>query len=354
MSSISLRDIRKAYVNGPQVLHGVSLDIEPGEFVVVVGPSGCGKSTLLRLIAGLDKCEDGTIEIGGKRANDLPPQDRDIAMIFQNYALYPHMTVRDNIAFGLELRGMSKTERHERAERVAATLQLHAYLDRKPAALSGGQRQRVAMGRAMARNAAIFLMDEPLSNLDNSLRISMRTEIKELHRQLGATIVYVTHDQTEALSLADRIAVMKDGHLLQFDRPEVIYDRPSNRFVASFLGSPPMNFLASNSLPGWTGAGEVTVGLRPDLLTVHHEKPNQQALPARLLLSEMTGSDMLLHCETPAGRLTVSAPRKTMARETEQLWIGFDLDRALFFDPQNGDRVDLPAGGHMEGRGTAS
>ncbi|KQQ44777.1 sugar ABC transporter ATP-binding protein [Rhizobium sp. Leaf311] len=345
MSSISLREVRKAYVNGPQVLHGVSLDIQPGEFVVIVGPSGCGKSTLLRLIAGLDKCEDGTIEIGGKRANDLPPQDRDIAMIFQNYALYPHMTVRENIAFGLELRGMKKSERNGRAQSVAKTLQLDAYLDRKPAALSGGQRQRVAMGRAMARDASIFLMDEPLSNLDNSLRISMRTEIKELHRQLGATIVYVTHDQTEALSLADRIAVMKDGHLLQFDRPDVIYDRPVNRFVASFLGSPPMNFVAADKIPSWVGEGGLTVGLRPDLLTVHNEKPLQAALPARVILSEMTGSDMLLHCETPAGRLTVITPRKVLGKNAEQLWIGFDLDRALFFDSHSGNRVDLLASG---------
>lgn len=341
MSGISLRDIRKAYVNGPQVLHGVSLDIEPGEFVVIVGPSGCGKSTLLRLIAGLDRCEDGTIDIGEARANDLAPQDRDIAMIFQNYALYPHMTVRENIAFGLELRGIKKSERNERAQSVAKTLQLEPYLDRKPAALSGGQRQRVAMGRAMARNASIFLMDEPLSNLDNALRITMRTEIKELHRQLGATIVYVTHDQTEALSLADRIAVMKDGHLLQFDRPEVIYDRPANRFVASFLGSPPMNFVNADMLPGWVGPKGLTAGLRPEILSVHAEKPHQAALSARLLLSEMTGSDMLLHCESPAGRLTVSAPRQDQPKDAEQFWIAFDLDRALFFDSQSGERVDL-------------
>ena len=341
MSEISLRNIRKAYVNGPQVLHGVSFDIQSGEFVVIVGPSGCGKSTLLRLIAGLDRCEDGTIEIGGRLANDLAPQDRDIAMIFQSYALYPHMTVRENIAFGLELRGMKKSERNERAQCVAKTLQLEAYLDRKPAALSGGQRQRVAMGRAMARNASIFLMDEPLSNLDNALRITMRTEIKELHRQLGATMVYVTHDQTEALSLADRIAVMKDGHLLQFDRPDVIYDRPANRFVASFLGSPPMNFVPADMLPGWVGPQGLTAGLRPEILSVHAEKPHGTALMARLLLSEMTGADMLLHCESLAGRLTVSAPRQDMPKDTGQFWIAFHLDRALFFDSQSGERVDL-------------
>jgi sn-glycerol 3-phosphate transport system ATP-binding protein/multiple sugar transport system ATP-binding protein len=341
MSGISLQDIRKSYPNGPRILHGVSLDIKAGEFVVIVGPSGCGKSTLLRLIAGLDRCEEGRIEIGGRLANDLAPQDRDIAMIFQNYALYPHMTVRENIAFGLELRGVKKAERNERASDVARMLQLEPYLDRKPAALSGGQRQRVAMGRAMARNASIFLMDEPLSNLDNALRITMRTEIKELHRQLGATIIYVTHDQTEAMSLADRVAVMKDGHLQQFDRPDVIYDRPRNRFVASFLGVPPINFLDADALPGLENVRGFTVGLRPELLTVHATNPGGAALRARLLMSEMTGSDMLLHCESPAGRLTVTAARRDMPENVDEFWVSCDLDRALFFDGQSGDRVDL-------------
>ncbi|KQV84423.1 ABC transporter ATP-binding protein [Rhizobium sp. Root1220] len=341
MSGISLRDIRKSYPNGPRVLHGVSMDIKPGEFVVIVGPSGCGKSTLLRLMAGLDRCEEGEIKIGGRIANDVAPQDRDIAMIFQNYALYPHMTVRENIAFGLELRGMKKGERNLRAENVAEALQLEAYLDRKPGALSGGQRQRVAMGRAMARNASIFLMDEPLSNLDNSLRVAMRTEIKELHRQLGATIVYVTHDQTEALSLADRVAVMKDGHLLQFDRPEVIYDRPRNRFVASFLGVPPINLLPAAMLPGWDGVPGLTAGLRPDMLSVHLAAPSQPAFPARITVSELTGSDVLLHCDTPAGRLTVNAPRKDVPPGKADVWITYDLEQVLFFDDASGERVEF-------------
>jgi ABC-type sugar transport system ATPase subunit len=299
---------------------------------------------LLRLMAGLDCCDEGRIEIGGRLANDLAPQDRDIAMIFQNYALYPHMTVRENIAFGLELRGMRKAERNGRAEDVARMLQLEAYLDRKPAALSGGQRQRVAMGRAMARNASIFLMDEPLSNLDNALRITMRTEIKELHRKLGATIVYVTHDQTEALSLADRVAVMKDGRLLQFDRPEAIYDTPKNQFVASFLGMPPINFVMPEALPGWKGPAGLTIGLRPDVLSVHGGNPGGAALPARLVLSEMTGAEMLLHCESPAGRLTVTAARRDLPADVGSLWISCDLDRALFFDSQSGDRVELARG----------
>ncbi|WP_137132242.1 ABC transporter ATP-binding protein [Rhizobium sp. FY34] len=341
MSGISLRNIRKAYPGGPTVLHDVSMEFHPGEFIVIVGPSGCGKSTLLRLIAGLERPDAGEIEIAGIRANDLAPQDRDIAMIFQNYALYPHMSVRENIAFGLELRGMPKAERNRRAQEVARMLQLEPYLERKPGALSGGQRQRVAMGRAMARNTSTFLMDEPLSNLDNALRIAMRTEIKELHRQLGATIVYVTHDQTEALSLADRVAVMKDGHLQQFDRPDVIYDRPANRFVASFLGVPPINFVAAEKLPGWQGMQGLTAGLRPDILKLHAQRPARPSLEARLVLSEMTGSDLLLHCDSAAGRLTVTAPRREVTEQARQLWISYDLDRALFFDNDSGERVDL-------------
>jgi sn-glycerol 3-phosphate transport system ATP-binding protein/multiple sugar transport system ATP-binding protein len=344
MSGITLRNIRKSYPGGPEVLHGVSMDIKSGEFVVIVGPSGCGKSTLLRLIAGLERCEEGDIEISGRRANDLAPQDRDIAMIFQNYALYPHMTVRENIAFGLELRGMPKAERNARAESVAKTLQLEPYLDRKPGALSGGQRQRVAMGRAMARNSSIFLMDEPLSNLDNALRVAMRTEIKELHRQLGATIVYVTHDQTEALSLADRIAVMKDGDLLQFDTPEAIYDQPQNRFVAGFLGVPAMNFLPVEHLPGWQGRRGLTAGLRPESLAIRAEEPAEPALPVRLMLSEMTGSDIILHCDSPAGRITLTSSRKDVPRHADNFWVMCDLDQAVFFDNQSGSRVDLSAG----------
>ncbi|TRL34911.1 ABC transporter ATP-binding protein [Rhizobium straminoryzae] len=347
MSGISLRNIRKAYPGGPTVLHDVSMEFQPGEFIVIVGPSGCGKSTLLRLIAGLERADAGEIKIAGKRANDLPPQDRDIAMIFQNYALYPHMSVRENIAFGLELRGMPKAERNRRAEEVARMLQLEPYLERKPGALSGGQRQRVAMGRAMARNTSTFLMDEPLSNLDNALRVAMRTEIKDLHRQLGATIVYVTHDQTEALSLADRVAVMKDGHLLQFDRPDVIYDRPANRFVAGFLGVPPINFLPTEKLPGCAGlagSDDLTAGLRPDILAVHTAQPAGPSLAARVVMAEMTGSDLLLHCDTAAGRLTALAPRLALGGGTEQVWISYDLDRALFFDNQSGARVDYVPG----------
>ena len=341
MSAITLRDIRKSYAHGPQVLHGVSMDIADGEFIVIVGPSGCGKSTLLRLIAGLEPCEEGELLIDGARANALAPQDRDIAMIFQNYALYPHMTVLQNIAFGLELRRVPKRDRLARARAVAETLQLTPYLDRKPGALSGGQRQRVAMGRAMARNSSTFLMDEPLSNLDNALRVAMRTEIKDLHRQLGATMIYVTHDQTEALSLADRIAVMKDGHLQQFDTPEAIYDRPANRFVAGFLGQPAMNFVPAARLAGWSGRADVEVGFRPDALEVFTAPPARPALEARVTLAEMTGATVILYCDSAAGRLSAVVPRgEGLPQEGATVWLAFDPDKALCFDTTSGARLN--------------
>ena len=341
MSAITLTDIRKSYTNGPQVLHGVSMDIADGEFVVIVGPSGCGKSTLLRLIAGLEPCEDGDLRIDGQRANDLAPQDRDIAMIFQNYALYPHMSVLQNIAFGLELRRIPKRERLDRARAVAETLQLTPYLDRKPGAHSGGQRQRVAMGRAMARNCSTFLMDEPLSNLDNALRVAMRTEIKDLHRQLGATMIYVTHDQTEALSLADRIAVMKDGHLQQFDTPDAIYDRPANRFVAGFLGQPSMNFVPAARLPGWTGRGDVDLGVRPDATEVHTRPPAGPAFEARVGLAEMTGSTVTLYCDCAEGRICAVVPRGAgLPAEGDTVWLAFDPTSVLCFDSRSGARLD--------------
>lgn len=344
MTGITLTEIRKRYANGPQVLHGVSMDIQPGEFVVIVGPSGCGKSTLLRMIAGLEPCTEGDINIGGRRVNEVAPRDRDIAMIFQNYALYPHMSVRENISFGLELRGMKRRARNARAEEVARMLHLDPYLDRKPGALSGGQRQRVAMGRAMARDAGVFLMDEPLSNLDNALRVEMRSEIKALHRKVGATLVYVTHDQTEALSMADRIAVMKDGHLQQFDTPAAIYDHPANRFVAGFLGQPPMNFASSEDVPGWVGPNAVTLGLRPETIAV--TAPQERAapgLPGRVVLSEMTGAEVTLHCDTDAGRLVVTAPRQSVADLSEAVTLYPDLRRAHGFDRQTGARLDLSA-----------
>jgi ABC-type sugar transport system ATPase subunit len=340
MTGITLRGIRKTYAGGPQILHGIDMDIRAKEFVVIVGPSGCGKSTLLRLIAGLDDCDAGEILIGDRRANDLAPQDRDIAMIFQNYALYPHMTVRENIAFGLELRKVPRAVRNVRAEAVAELLSLGPYLDRKPAALSGGQRQRVAMGRAIAREASIFLMDEPLSNLDNALRTELRSEIKGLHGKLGATIIYVTHDQTEALSLADRIAVLKDGHLQQFDTPDAIYDRPANRFVAGFLGQPAMNFLPAGLVFGSAMPPGTEAGLRAEVLTLHANKPVGPAIQGRVILVEATGAGLILHCDTDAGRVVTVVPRQERPPIGSSLWIGFDPAQALLFDP-SGARIVL-------------
>src|SRR5438132_3987410 len=237
MAALSIRTLSKRYANH-EVLKGIDLDIESGEFTVLVGPSGCGKSTLLNIVAGLDHPSAGTVEIGGRVVNDIPPKDRDIAMVFQSYALYPTMTVRANITFGMESRGVPKQARAEALARVAELLKIESLLDRKPSQLSGGQRQRVAMGRALVRDPALFLFDEPLSNLDAKLRVEMRTEIKKLYQRLGKTTIYVTHDQVEAMTLASRIAVMHLGMLQQFAEPRTVYDRPANTFVASFMGSP--------------------------------------------------------------------------------------------------------------------
>src|SRR6185295_12430474 len=244
MAALSIRALSKRYAN-LEVLKGIDLDIESGEFTVLVGPSGCGKSTLLNIIAGLERQSAGTIEIGGRVVNDIAPKDRDIAMVFQSYALYPSMTVRQNITFGMECRNVPRAQRDEAVARVAKLLQIEAMLDRKPAQLSGGQRQRVAMGRALVRDPLLFLFDEPLSNLDAQLRVEMRMEIKQLHQRLGSTIVYVTHDQIEAMTLASRIAVMRQGVVQQFADPETVYNRPANLFVARFMGAPPMNTLAA-------------------------------------------------------------------------------------------------------------
>ncbi len=243
MASLSLKNIGKRYPNGFEAVKDFNLEIEDKEFIIFVGPSGCGKSTTLRMIAGLEDITDGELYIDGKKMNDVEPKDRDIAMVFQNYALYPHMTVFDNMAFGLKLRKVSKEEIKEKVMEAAKILDLEKLLDRKPKALSGGQRQRVAMGRAIVRNPKVFLMDEPLSNLDAKLRVQMRSEIASLHQRLGATIIYVTHDQTEAMTLGTRIVVLKDGVIQQVDSPKKLYNEPDNLFVAGFIGSPQMNFI---------------------------------------------------------------------------------------------------------------
>ena len=243
MASLSLKHIEKIYENGYHAVHDFNLEVEDKEFIIFVGPSGCGKSTTLRMIAGLEDISEGEFLIDGVKMNDVEPKDRDIAMVFQSYALYPHMTVRDNMGFALKLRNVPKEEIDKKVEEVAKILDLEKLLDRKPKALSGGQRQRVAMGRAIVRNPKVFLMDEPLSNLDAKLRVQMRTEIAKLHERLGTTIIYVTHDQTEAMTLGTRIVVMKDGIVQQINTPEHLYNKPCNLFVAGFIGSPQMNFL---------------------------------------------------------------------------------------------------------------
>jgi multiple sugar transport system ATP-binding protein len=253
MAEVTLRDVRKAF-GTVQVLHGVNVDIDDGEFVILVGPSGCGKSTLLRMIAGLENITRGEIAIGGRVVNNVPPKARDIAMVFQNYALYPHMTVRDNMSFSLKLAHAPRDVMEREVDRAARILGLHELLDRFPRQLSGGQRQRVAMGRAIVRNPQVFLFDEPLSNLDAKLRVQMRSEIKELHQRLRTTTVYVTHDQIEAMTMADKIVVMHAGHVEQIGAPLELYDRPANLFVAGFIGSPSMNFLRGRRRPGLAAA----------------------------------------------------------------------------------------------------
>src|SRR5580698_8585239 len=326
MASLSIRDVFKTYANGVPVLKGVNIDIEDGQFLILVGGSGCGKSTLLNMIAGLETVTKGDIMIDGKTVNNLSPKDRDIAMVFQSYALYPSMTVRENISFGLNIRKVPKAEQSQIVERVSNMLQIQHLLDRKPGQLSGGQRQRVAMGRALARDPVMFLFDEPLSNLDAKLRIEMRSEIKLLHQRLGTTIVYVTHDQIEAMTLGDRIAVMKDGVVQQFGAPQDIYNSPANLFVAGFIGAPSMNFVKGTLVEAGSGVGmyvdtgaqqtvlnlpfsanavrssigkEVILGLRPERITDDRSAHNVvdaqlQGIEVKVDVIEPTGPDTLV------------------------------------------------------------
>ena len=309
-SGLRLRDIKKSY-GRLAVIHGVDLDIEPGEFVVFVGPSGCGKTTLLRMIAGLEDISSGDLSIGGQVVNELPPSERGVAMVFQSYALYPHKTVYDNMAFGLKIAKVPKDEIQRRVHEAAGILQLTDYLQRLPKALSGGQRQRVAIGRAIVRQPQVFLFDEPLSNLDAQLRHEMRVEIKRLHQRLGATIIYVTHDQVEAMTLADRIAVLQAGRLMQYDTPDAIYNQPAATFVAGFTGAPPMNLspctvadgaaqlgglrlplpaaLAARAAPGQA----LQVGVRPENLRLARGHDDDLEIPAQVQLTEPLGAETL-------------------------------------------------------------
>ena len=330
MATVTLENVNKVYDNGFQAIYDLSLDIVDGEFLVLVGPSGCGKSTALRMIAGLEEITSGEMRIGDRVVNDVEPKDRDIAMVFQNYALYPHMSVAENIGFALKLAKVSKEEITERVNRAAEILELTTYLDRKPGQLSGGQRQRVAMGRAIVRQPAAFLMDEPLSNLDAKLRVQMRAEIASLQRELGVTTFYVTHDQVEAMTMGDRVAVIKDGVLQQVDTPQNLYDNPVNVFVAAFIGSPSMNLFDATVRIGDNGGSitlgphtlslsaaaiaarpglraydgrQVVVGVRPEDLedaTQTPDAPADQRLSAPVRLIEALGSEIMVHMSIDA------------------------------------------------------
>jgi multiple sugar transport system ATP-binding protein len=347
MSGIRLDEVTKVYSNGVKAVDAVSLDIDDGEFVVLVGPSGCGKSTLLRMIAGLEDVTDGDISIGDVDVTDKPPQQRDIAMVFQNYALYPHMTVRDNLAYGLKLRKMPRSEWQRRVNETAKTLGLDELLDRKPSALSGGQRQRVAMGRAIVREPKAFLMDEPLSNLDAKLRVSMRAELARLHEHLGVTTVYVTHDQVEAMTLGQRVAVLRDGLLQQVDSPQNLFHHPENLFVAAFIGSPSMNLIdaevaggrvsfadVSFELPAASPAarhnGRLIVGIRPT--DFEHGDAADPALPRVRIKPDVVedlGAEHHVIFTLDAPRVSVEAVRAA-SDDGEDEGKLFADDRAVF------------------------
>ena len=358
MADISIRSVKKSY-GTTKVIHGVSVDIRDGEFVVIVGPSGCGKSTLLRMIAGLERITEGEIAIGDRVVNNLEPKDRDIAMVFQNYALYPHMTVYANMAYGLKIAGTPKAEIDQRVDEAAGILELRDLLDRRPRQLSGGQRQRVAMGRAIVRQPAAFLFDEPLSNLDAKLRVQMRLEIKRLQRRLGTTSVYVTHDQVEAMTMADKLIVMNGGHAEQIDTPMTVYERPASLFVAGFIGSPAMNFLpaevagdgailqvgqgapirlANGGLQG-QGGRRVILGVRPEHL--HAAGDAQATLALKVQMVETLGADTLAHGSLggEGDDLTLRVPGTTKLSEGDTLALVADPGALHLFDPESGQRI---------------
>jgi multiple sugar transport system ATP-binding protein len=348
MAKVSIRGVRKAF--GPvEVIHGVDIEIDDGAFVVLVGPSGCGKSTLLRMIAGLESVTAGEIRIGERVVNNVPPKDRDIAMVFQNYALYPHMSVRENMAFSLELRNRDRAEVSRRVADAAAILGLTPYLDRYPRQLSGGQRQRVAMGRAIVRDPQVFLFDEPLSNLDAKLRVQMRTEIKELHQRLRTTTVFVTHDQVEAMTMADRIVVLQDGRVEQMGAPLDLYDRPANIFVAGFIGSPAMNMVRGRMQAGAVEAAghrlpvpglspsegrEVVWGIRPE-----HLELAEAGLPAEVAVVEPTGAETMVVFRFAGTMLTAVFRERHQLRPGEPVHLAPRPGLAHLFDAATGVRL---------------
>ena len=363
MAQLSLKHIYKRYPNGFEAVKDFNLEVEDKEFIIFVGPSGCGKSTTLRMIAGLEEISEGEFDIDGKIMNDVEPKDRDIAMVFQNYALYPHMTVYNNMAFGLKLRKVPKDEIDKKVRDAARILDLEKLLDRKPKALSGGQRQRVAMGRAIVRNPKVFLMDEPLSNLDAKLRVQMRSEISSLHQRLGATIIYVTHDQTEAMTLGTRIVVMKDGEIMQVDSPQTLYNKPNNLFVAGFIGSPQMNFLdcvckvegdkvtltngdavyvmpeekAKALKDGGYDGKTVVFGIRPDDiddLPEFVEKHADYKIKATCSGYELLGSEVLLYYTVNGNTMTAKVDSSTPCRYGDDVTLAFDIAKGHIFDKE--------------------
>ena len=365
MAEVTLRNVSKTFENAKiPTIQNINLNIKDGEFMVLVGPSGCGKSTTLRMIAGLEESTSGEISIGDRIVNEVAPKDRDIAMVFQNYALYPHMTVRDNLAFGLKLRKFMKTEIADRVDEVAELLEIKEFLDRKPKALSGGQRQRVALGRAIIRKPNVFLFDEPLSNLDAKLRVQMRTEIKKLHLRLGTTMIYVTHDQVEAMTMGDRITVMKSGVIHQIDTPLHLYNHPADLFVAGFIGNPAMNFLRitlgrtdpiradegniafdlpvqeTTRLNSFIGKN-VVLGIRPEHISITPpESPSFVSLTLRHDVSELLGNEMFMYLTT--GKTPVIARSNAVVPPGvgEQVVVYFDLSKAHYFDAETEVRID--------------
>lgn len=331
MSNVILKNVKKTYDNNKVVINSVNLEIKDKEFIVLVGSSGCGKSTLLRMIAGLENITDGEIFIGDKKVNDVPPKDRDIAFVFQSYALYPHMTVRENIAFGLKMRKVPKAEIEKKVQDAAQILNLTEYLDRKPKQLSGGQRQRVALGRAIVRNPKVFLMDEPLSNLDAKLRVQMRSEIKKLHEKLQTTFIYVTHDQTEALTMGDRIVLLNNGDIQQVDSPDEVYNNPKNTFVAGFIGSPQMNFIDGKDL----GLDEnILYGIRPEKMV---KLEGDIKLTVEVDISEMLGSEKIAYFDIGAKHCSAVLSSDFNIGKTLDLSINSaDLYK---FDKQTGERI---------------
>ncbi len=348
MANLALRKLTKSY-GTTEVLHGISLDVTDGEFVVLVGPSGCGKSTTLRMIAGLEETSSGIIEIGGREVNNLEPKERDIAMVFQNYAIYPHMSVKKNIAFGLRSSKMPKPDKEKRIQEVAGILDMVDLLDRKPSQLSGGQRQRVAIGRAMVRDPAVFLFDEPLSNLDAQLRTQMRLEIKKLHQRVGNTIIFVTHDQVEAMTMADRIVIMKDGHIQQVGTPAEVFHKPANTFVARFIGAPSMNLLAgqidgttltldtgqriSTPVLAPTSKKNVLLGVRPDDLQPNSTNP---IIKGQVTLREPLGPETLIYVETPTGEVIAKSDGRKPPEVGETVQLGADPENLHVFEATTG------------------